>query len=86
MSLVKLPRVIPVHLKALCGTVSAMRKKFGDSNGLEISAGYKWERDYDSTDDESLWQRLGFGLSLMSTPRSESNSVSSGDYCIHDYQ
>ena len=64
-------------------SVKALREKFADK--LEISCGYKWHRDYESTDDESLWQRIGFGLSLMSTPRSESNSVSSGDYCVHHY-
>jgi len=51
----------------------------------DLSAGYKWQRDYESTDDESLWQRLGFGLNLLGTPRSETNSVSSGDFCIHDH-
>ena len=34
------------------------RKKNVDKRILQFSAGYRWERDFDSTDDESLWDRL----------------------------
>jgi len=47
--------------------------------------GYKWTRDYDSTDEENVWDRIGsiFG---GSTNRSGNDSVSEGDYCIHDHR
>jgi len=47
--------------------------------------GYKWTRDYDSTDEENMWDRIGsmFGAN---TDRSGNDSVSEGDYCIHDHR
>ena len=47
--------------------------------------GYKWTRDYDSTDEENVWDRIGsiFG---GNTDRSGNDSVSEGDYCIHDHR
>jgi len=50
------------------------------------SAGYRWQRDFDSTDDENIWERIGsiFSGSDRSSTRSNNPSVSSGDYCIHN--
>ena len=50
-----------------------------------IYLGYKWTRDYDSTDEENMWDRIGsiFG---GNTDRSGNDSVSEGDYCIHDHR
>jgi len=47
--------------------------------------GYKWNRDFDSTDEENVWDRIGsiFG---GNTDRSGNDSVSEGDYCIHDHR
>ena len=52
---------------------------------LMRNLGYKWTRDYDSTDEENVWDRIGsiFG---GNTDRSGHDSVSEGDYCIHDHR
>ena len=60
-------------------------KTFKDKKQPAESAGYIWQRDYDSTDDENIWDRIGslFGSERGSSSRSNNHSVSSGDYCEH---
>ena len=60
-----------------------VQRPFGYAkNKLEPSAGYVWHRDFDSTDDETIWDRLG-SVFLDRRWSSSNKSVSSGDYCIH---
>lgn len=62
-----------------------IRIKKSDKKQPAESAGYIWQRDYDSTDDENIWDRIGslFGSERGSSSRSNNHSVSSGDYCEH---
>jgi len=80
--------------KSLRGIVARKKEKLGciandrrrknvDKRILQFSAGYRWERDFDSTDDESLWDRLSTVFSERRWSASN-KSVTSGDYCIHD--
>ena len=63
--------------------ISSGFRKFDKANDEFL--GYKWTRDYDSTDEENVWDRIGsiFG---GNTDRSGNDSVSEGDYCIHDHR
>merc|ERR1712137_696562 len=72
--------------KRLNGRVSDMVMKIEPNQMPSNSAGYRWQRDFDSTDDENIWERIGsiFSGSDRSSTRSNNPSVSSGDYCIHN--
>merc|ERR1719427_142025 len=72
--------------KRLNGRVSDIVMKIEPHKLPSNSVGYRWHRDFDSTDDENIWERIGsiFSGSDRSSTRSNNPSVSSGDYCIHN--
>jgi len=63
---------------------SDSKPRFMNQNLEKFSCGWRWHRDFESTDDESLWDRLGSVFSSERKWSSSNKSVTSGDYCIHD--
>ncbi|CAG5110727.1 Oidioi.mRNA.OKI2018_I69.chr2.g5100.t1.cds [Oikopleura dioica] len=76
------PPPVPPHRVHL---ESCEAKGMTGSNGKypTCSCGYKWERDFISTDDSSMLSRIGARLIGSRTSNSGNTSVSEGDYCIH---
>ena len=52
----------------------------------EIS-GYKWTRDYDSTDEENVWDRIGSIFRRNITViQIDPEMILFLNYCIHDHR
>ncbi|CBY12258.1 unnamed protein product [Oikopleura dioica] len=76
-----LPPPVPphrVHLKSCEASGIRRNAKYPD-----CSCGYKWQRDFESTDDSSMLSRIGARL-IGSRTSNTNTSVSEGDYCVHE--